>query len=157
MGLATPRGEHGAAQVCGGLLRAEGGGASEDEEGDRSHAHLIVPRLPRRRRGRYVPSSQIPYSAPHQCRVVHDQREVSWLVATRRFTSSILRWKNRPSTRSWSGSTPSSPRTARAPSRPTATGASAPWPTTSRKRKPATTSSPSSRRRESCCPSTSAP
>src|SRR3989449_6957436 len=39
-------------------------------------------------------ASQFPYSAPHLRRVAYDQREVAWLVATRPFTSSILRWKN---------------------------------------------------------------
>src|ERR1700752_2951874 len=60
--------------------------------------------------------SKTPYSAPHQRRVANDQREVAWLVATRPSTFSTPRWKNPLSPSGWIGFTPSSPKTARAPS-----------------------------------------
>src|SRR4029077_8669469 len=47
--------------------------------------------------------SKIPYSAPHQRRVANDQREVAWLVATRRSTFSTPRWKNPLSPSGWIG------------------------------------------------------
>src|SRR5204862_1286207 len=55
----------------------------------------------------YVSRPQIPYSAPHQRRVAHDQREVTCLVGTRRFTSSIVCWKSPRSPRNSRSSTPS--------------------------------------------------
>src|SRR5438105_5206701 len=50
---------------------------------------------------------QIPYSAPHQRRVAHDQREVTCLVGTRPYTSSIVCRKSPRSPRSSRSSTPS--------------------------------------------------
>src|SRR5207244_12441895 len=55
----------------------------------------------------YLFAPQIPYSVPHQRRVVDDQREVICLVATRRSTSSIARWKIPRSTKSSRSSMPS--------------------------------------------------
>src|SRR5207247_10921807 len=49
---------------------------------------------------------QIPYSAPHQRRVAHDQREVTCLVGTRPYTSSIVCWKSPRSPRNSRNSMP---------------------------------------------------